>query len=295
MIELKSNRLLVEIPYPGEGINRTTRFSRAAFIQQVTLDGRHRFCNLEPVRAYLPRSGGAGLCSEIKANSLIEEAKVGGYFPKFGVGLLKKPDEEPYSFRRNYECRPFRVDVEADGATAVFETEAYPCLGYALRDRRTVTAEDNTLTVRYEFENCGEKALELGEYCHNFVTIDELPLGEDYRLEMAVMPQDGRTAQQPEGVIIGRGCGFTFKGYDEHPCTLLVEPESIRRGGFFWRLSNRNSPCVVMEETGFRPARILIWSVDFNISPECYHQFALAPGERAVYWRRWTFTDETTR
>lgn len=291
MIRLKNSRLVVEIPSPGEGVNCTTRFSRSAFISQVTLDGQYQFCCPEPVRAYLPRSGGAGLCSEIKADSLSDEVAAGAYFPKFGVGLLKKPDEAPYSFRRRYECRPFDIKVEAAQTTAVFETQPAPCQGYALRDKRIVELKDNTLTVFYEFENMGKKSMTLREYCHNFVTLEELPLGPDYYLEVAAAPQDGCVSQEPEGVIYGKGNGFTYRDYDEHPCSVFVKPEDIAEKDFYWRLTNRCSPCIISEQTSFQPSGILIWSVDFNISPECCHTFSIAPGECVCYWRKWTFMD----
>ncbi len=293
MIYLNSDRLTAEIPYPGEDINRTIRFARAAFIKQVTLDGTHTFCGPEPVRAYLPRSGGAGICSEIKANELIKEAPVGGKFPKFGVGLLTKPDEADYNFRRKYACEPFKIRTEISRDTAVFRTEMPACMGYCLEDTRRVAVKGNELEIRYRFVNTGEKPLELGEYCHNFIHIDENPIGSDYYLEMALKRrQDGCRAKEPEGKTVGKGMGYTWSGYDEHPCSLFVDPKDIAEKDFYWKLSHAKNPCTVSEYTSFRPARILLWCVDFNISPECYHVFRLEPGAAVEYWRRWVFTNQ---
>ena len=287
-----TERLKIEIPLPGEDINTTQRFASAAFIKQVTLDGKHTFCGLEPVRAYLPQSGGAGICSEIKANELIEEAGIGEVFPKFGCGLLIKPDQAPYSFRRHYDYKPFPVSIRVNGNEADFHTEMRDCMGYRLSDHRTVIADKNTITILYEFENKGSRTLKLGEYCHNFIHIDRLPIGPSYYLGMTLKKsQEGVNAKEADGKIFGKGFGYSWKEYDEHPCSLFVPAEDIAEDNFHWTLTHAESSCSISEYTGFKPSKILIWSVDFNISPECYHTFTLAPGEKISYWRRWEFND----
>ena len=129
MIVLKSDRLLVEIDEPGEGRNNTVRFDRAGYITRVQLDGQHEFCTVEPDNLSHPCSGGAGLCSEIK-NTLWAETPVGGKSPKFGIGLLTKPDEGHYLFYGKYETEHFPMYIESDGRTAVFTNLTQDHLDY---------------------------------------------------------------------------------------------------------------------------------------------------------------------
>lgn len=95
-INIRTESLSVEIELPGVGFNNTTRFDRAGFITQVTLDGKYDFCTLEPTNLNHPSTGGVGLCNEIRCLSAFEDAEVGRRFAKFGVGLLTKPDDERY-------------------------------------------------------------------------------------------------------------------------------------------------------------------------------------------------------
>ncbi|MGM9522270.1 MAG: hypothetical protein ACI3VB_07325 [Oscillospiraceae bacterium] len=290
MITLKSDRLLVEIAEPGISPNTTIRFDRAAFITQVTLDGKHTFCTFEPNKPELPRTGGFGICSEIKADT-IQDSPVGGQFHKFGVGLFIKPDEEPYSFRRTYQCEPYEVSYSATDTEAVFVTNTPVCFGYALNLRKTVSVSGNTLRIQYEYENTGSKPLVLGEYCHNFITIDNLPLGKEYYLSMNVKNQDGNLPSRGGGSLHGSGNGFTFDDYFDEGTSVIVKSEDVLDGEFFWRLDHKNSEASIMERTSFKPGRMIVWAIDCDVSPEIYNNFTLNPKEKANYWREFVFND----
>lgn len=302
MIKLKSDRLFVEICEPGEERNRTVRFDRAGFIRRVTLDNMkesghsftHEFCTLEPDNLSHPCSGGAGLCSEIKDNNIWNGVPSGGQCPKFGVGLLEKPNNQPYHFYdKSYRADYFDVSWEKNENSAVFRTEPKPCRGYALRGTKTVLLQENRLTVRYKFDNLGEKTLNLCEYVHNFVTIDRLPLGPDYTLSFpTARSQDGKRGETPGNTIIGKGKGFTFSSYNPKAAEVELErAEFDPDKPFRWILANTGSPASVSEEDSFVPDCVPIWCIDHIISPEVYHRFCLAPGESHSYSRRWVFSD----
>lgn len=163
MITLKNNRLTVTVAEPNLE-NITYRFDRAAFITSVVLDGKYEFCSEEG-----GGSNGVGLCSEIQCDPLSAEVPVGDTFVKFGVGVLTKTEDRPYSMMKQYPCSDFEVkaDVKEDGV--VFETAAADCKGYALREKKTLSIRDNMIRMEYEFTNAGEKELEFAEYVHNFV------------------------------------------------------------------------------------------------------------------------------
>ncbi|MHB8061393.1 MAG: hypothetical protein ACYDG2_01980 [Ruminiclostridium sp.] len=96
-IILKNERLEVEITNPG-ALYSGSRFDWNGFIVQVTLDDAHTFCvseSLEPDKG----SGGRGFCGEFGIEEALgyKETSVEDYFPKIGVGLLKKTDLQPYN------------------------------------------------------------------------------------------------------------------------------------------------------------------------------------------------------
>jgi hypothetical protein len=291
MITLKSDRLQVEIANPGEGRNTTVRFDRAGFITRVCLDGKHEFCTVEPDNLSHPCSGGAGLCSEIKDGDIWSETAIGEDCPKFGVGLLTKPTEEKYKFFAKYDTKPFDIKITAGESEAVFETAPVSCMGYALRQKKTVTVSGNTVTVKYEYENVGEKSLALSEYCHNFVTIDKLPIGPEYTISMpTIASQDNKAPKQETATIYGKGSGFTYSAYNPAAGMIDVSGDEIDPSKpFSWTIKNSTTSAYLSEEDSFTPSKIAIWTIDHIISPEVFTSFEIAPGETHTYERKWTF------
>ncbi len=292
MFYLKNDRLTVKILEPGEGTNSLERFDRTAYIEQVTLDGRYDFCTGEPEGLLRHRlTGGKGLVSEIKCDALGEEAGVGGWFPKFGVGLLYNEEGGPFKFQIPYKVEPFEVKIDAKEDEAVFEVLPRECMGYALHEKRTVKLDGSTITISYEYSNVGEKALELSEYVHNFMTIEHKPLGPAYHLVGRFNNLDGVLPGRG-GPAYGKGNGLEWSGYTDSACMMRLTAEHIDASApFFWKLTNDESPAWVMEECGFVPTSAPVWSIDHNISCEAFHSFTVNPGETVSYQRKWTFGD----
>jgi len=217
---------------------------------------------------------------------------VNGLCPKFGVGLLRKPDNEPYQFYNTaYELIPFEIDWQVSGASVTFNTREKECLGYAMRETKTVTVEGNRLIVCHEMENRGKKNLALSEYNHNFVSIDKQPIGKEYFLHFpAIANQSGKRDKTPGSTIYGDGKGFTFSGYCAKAASIGVEKNEIESGlPFRWTLTHSGVQKSVTEEVSFTPDSVHIWTIDHIISPEVFHSFSLAPGERCSYTRSWVF------
>ena len=171
MIVLDNGTLRVEMCTPGEHPSDGVRFDRAGFITEVVLNNEMHFCANENKNNGHPTTYGRGLCCEYQWNGG-SEAKVGERYPKLGVGLILKEDEEPYKFFGTYDVEPFPVTWEETGSSVIFNTGAVPCLGYAAEEKKTVSIDGNVLTIEWELKNVGEKTIKTGEYCHNFINVD---------------------------------------------------------------------------------------------------------------------------
>ena len=117
------------IAEPGVAPNNNFRFSRAGAVTQVVLDGSYYFCASEPHHLAHPSSGGCGLMNEFLFD-VSNEAKDGEYFPKIGIGLLRK-DKEGYAMYRRYdpeEVQLFPITFECSENTIVFEIQPLPCM-----------------------------------------------------------------------------------------------------------------------------------------------------------------------
>lgn len=208
MITLTTDRLRVEIFEPGEWTNSGSRFDRAGFISEVVLDGNIHFCANEPKNLVHPCTGGRGLCCEYKAD-YSGEAEEGTYYPKFGVGLLKK--RGTYCFYEQYEVVPFDVQVEQNAAEVIFYTKAKECLGYAAETVKKVSVNGNILTVEVTMKNTGKREIVTEEYCHNFLSIDGMAISPEYRLEL---PDFGLNSQE-------------LRNNRPYPCNYLADDTGI--------------------------------------------------------------------
>lgn len=289
-IELKSDRLRVIIAEPGVAPNTTTRFDRAGFITQVTLDDKYDFCTAEPDNLSHPCTGGIGLCNEIRCIEGYEEARPGEMFPKFGVGLMVKLDDSRYMYFRKYECRPFKVEYETGDNYATFYTYPEECNGYALFHEKKISVERNKLIMSLRIENRGQKPVVLNEYCHNFVTIEKLPLSSGYRIDMPTISSQNGKQPKLAGTIYGEGTGFTFSGYCDTAALIEVMSDEIDKvKAFHWEISNKFSDVSLSETTSFIPSKVVVWCIDHIISPEVINSVLIEPGKYAEWTREWTF------
>lgn len=290
MFQLKSDCLRIEILEPGEECNNRTRFDRAAYISEVVLNNGIRFCASEPKNLIHPCSGGRGFCSEFRFD-VSGEAEIGEYYPKFGVGLIRKEEDEKFIFHKTYhDVVPFPVQVEHDEQKAVFVTEPVECLGYAMRSEKTVSVDGNTVTVITKVENTGKKEIHMEEFCHNFISIDGMAVGSDYELSMPQIPDLGyerlTNRRGYSGVMRGNGKGITFCEPTVIDTDFYVDGKDIEPTiPFTWKMIQKGAKAYVEGEDYFVPGKLPIWGVDHMLSPEVVHCFTLKPGE-TTEWKR---------
>lgn len=320
-IRIRNARLSVEIAAPGM-IYRGTRFDWSGFITQVTLDDQHTFCmpeSLEPGKG----TGGIGLCNEFGNELAVgyDEAQPGEAFPKLGIGLLKRPDDKPYNFFRPHEIVAlFPIQVEASEEQARFVVEPIECRGYAARLEKTIRLEENTLTIHYKLENTGSKPILTHEYCHNFLGIDQQPIGPDYRL---TFPQAVQREPLPDQFLrlappwlrwlprpILKALIQRYVGGSSQAMALQgreITWKETPKGFFFsrlqgyarrdepqWTLTHAPSGVSVSEIDDFTPTRLVVWGEAHVVSAEVYTDITIAPGEVQRWTRRYIFTGGRT-
>ena len=289
MYTLQTDRLRVDISEPGVAPNTTTRFDRAGFIEEVVLDGIHRFCASEPRNLSHPCSGGRGICNEY-ITATADGAAVGERFMKPGVGLLLKETDEPYRFMNHYEVIPFQIDISHDKNAVFFVTQPMLCGGFALRQEKHIEVAGNRLEMRVTLENIGEREFVGNEYCHNFITVNAMTLGPDYLLEFPSGLDRGNV--QLEGELCATGKGFTFSGplesarmYDMDAGEFSIKP----RETFEWIFMNIAEGAKVHVYEQINLSRVLLWAANHMFSTESFHKIKLAPGQSDAWTRTWVF------
>ena len=298
MYYLNTERLRVELADPAELLPLTTRFDPTGFVSEVILDRSVRFCASEPRNMKSPSSGGRGLCSEFRFDSS-GEAEIGGYFPKFGVGLLKKVKDEAFCSYRKYEYIPFEHVVEQFGETEIlFRTLPMPCLGYAAESTRRVIVEGNCIIMEMGLHNVGERPFTVREYCHNFISLDGMALGPDYVLTLpGGLHMNQRVLLRPEGAKL-----FEISGHTARPRhgSFTSASFSLDKGDisdetpFIWCLHHDSANITVEGTEFYRPVEMNIWANDHMLCPEINFYGDLRPGEQCTWKRQWKF-DQVSR
>ncbi len=297
MICLKSDRLEVHVLEPGEGANKTLRFNRAGFVSEVILDGKTYYCASEPNCLWHACSGGRGFCSDYLMD-VSSEAEIGEWFPKLGVGLLKKFEDDQYWIFKKYECKDvaptFKSWTDENGRSFVqFKTVTPQCLGYGLEETRTVCVYDNCMKFDVEIKNIGVKTISAREYCHNFVSIGGMAIGPAYTLELPDVQVPSGLIPSYEGVdnIEGIEGGLRIMGHSEKEYAIisLGEDKITSKDGFRWKLANSSDKAFVACEESFIPNEVKVWCVDHMVSPEVFKSIELEPGQTDFWSRTYTF------
>ncbi len=207
-------RTKVYLPAGEKSYYVAARFERSGFVARVEHAG-HTFFG--PWTRRNPRShdhvmGTAGEFSFLDPPGF-DEIDRGGTFYKIGVGALIR-SETPrrdrktgkmipasYLFHRRYEIARLGTWKVTHGRTWVrceqrFAGERGWGWHYV---KRIELAEGDTpaLTVRRTLRNVGRKTIDTDHYCHNFVRIDDEPIGPDYvvRFPFEIAPKEIRGDQ----------------------------------------------------------------------------------------------------
>ena len=298
---IKNDRLEVEFRYSPTHVF-SSRFETIGVVEQVTLDGKYKFCEPEQRLPGRVTCNGVGLCGEYSWDGLAAEARPGQNFPKIGLGLLRqRPEGGPYHIFKDYEVTLFPTSVELAGDSARFTQDCIPCMDIAAKIEKTVSLSGCSIITNTTIYNLGQRTLELGEYQHNFLSLDGLPVGPGYHLQI---PFDGNIGgisgsaydmsdpfHRISGFMEARGDEIHWlRDMDGHGFHKETEPQDLHpEKGRFWRLTHIDSPLSVSEEFSFNPSRLVVWGVEHCICTEVYVPINVEPGERQSWTRTWRF------
>jgi hypothetical protein len=308
-IPLTSRRLSVDIAHPGTAY-AGTRFDWTGFVTQVTLDNVHTFCvpeSLVPGQG----TGGIGICNEygIDIGTGYADAGETDLFPKFGIGLLEHGPKAEYSFWDAHPiAQPFPIELSHTETSATFTMEPLECRGYAARLVKTLTVMDNRLEIAYRMENTGSKPIQTNEYVHNFIGINNQPLGPEYTVKFPYPVRFEKFKQPPRGWM-RYVPGFVRERLMQPWVDKMIEPLEVtndrinikhtpktpfycRMTGFGqtdqpqWELRRLTSGVSMREYDDFGPCRVAMWGTEHVISVEVFVDIDIQPGQ-SQSWTRW--------
>jgi hypothetical protein len=317
-VHLKNPYLDVTVRIPEDNIV-SQRFDAACVVEQVELNGKHRFCQPEQLDQKRVTTHGIGLSSEFM-DPYSEEAKPGEWFPKMGVGLLKQlPEGGRYDKWKTYEVKPFIRTCEVQERAVEFIQEPQSCLGISLRIMRRISIHANQLRVTTTIKNVGERAYEGTEFQHNFFAIDDIPIGTGYRMTVPydaelnnIMTKGERHAKNDgfreldekgipgelvENPVVVEGDAIVWKGgMEKRTFHKITRSDGVKpQAEYTWTLSCDNSEASVSETHHFVPSNFSMWGVEHTVCNEVHCDIHVEPGESFSFSRTYTFDDETTK
>lgn len=283
-IRLKNSQVSLTLDLPTENYV-DTRFDWTGKISEVRFQDL-QITSLEKAETTDKPSIGRGFYNEFGIDAPVgyDEVAKGDWFPKIGIGLLKKEDG-PYDFFRKYELRPADFTVVEEKDVILVECRQEPHNGYSYRLQKRIQLLESGFEIHYRLKNDGEKAISTNEYCHNFLGFGGDPMGPGYTLTFPFALNSENFAQtvNPEGRIeIGeREIRFNGRPSQQFFFSDLSGGQKVEAQ---WTLENRVHGIGISETLNVRTDSINLWGWGHVVSPELFFPIDLAAGDT----REWT-------
>ncbi|MGZ2370330.1 hypothetical protein ACXR6G_11120 [Ancylomarina sp. YFZ004] len=214
-----------------------------------------------------------------------DDCEEGDWFPKIGVGLLKK-DGEQYSFSKTYEIQPADFKVIIESNKVIIECQSESTNGYSYVLKKEIELLEDSFVIRYKLHNTGMKTIATNEYTHNFLAINKELIGNDYILKFPFQIKSelfGATVNPEEKVEVGQ---------DEIRFNSIPEEQfffSNLSGGecvdACWELINKKSKIGIRETGNFKTSQVNLWGWKHVVSPELFFDVNVKPGQ-TIEWSR---------
>ncbi|MBT8310694.1 MAG: hypothetical protein HKO72_09665 [Flavobacteriaceae bacterium] len=286
---LKNTDLEIHLDLPSQGYS-FSRFDWSGKITKVRFQGND-VSTIERTDNVNEHHFGKGFYNEFGIDKGLgfDEASVGDWFHKIGVGLLKKDDDQ-YVFNKKYELDPLEFKVISGDDSIIMETESRLVNGFGYYLKKTISLLKDHFKISYELKNIGDKPIITNEYNHNFVSINNNLIGKEYILKFPfklVKDNFDDLVNTEQKVEIGNN-EFTFNDIieDQFFFSNLTGNELVNA---LWELLNLKSKIKISETGDFNTNKINIWGWRHVISPELFKHISIASGDSDEWTRTFNF------
>lgn len=294
----------IYLPDPVNGYYRGTRFDWSGVIGHLEYQGHNYygpwFTKRDPnVKDFIfsgrdiiagPCSAATGPVEEFLSDEKAlgyDEAKPGGTFIKIGVGVLRKSDNQAYSSYRLYDivdAGKWSVQPERDSVEFV-QTLADPSSGYAYQYTKTIHLAPGKpeMTIEHTLKNTGKRPIETSVYDHNFLVLDNQPVGPDFVISVPFtiatdQPPDHHLAELRENQIHyirelkgHETVAIPIHGFGAAPSDYAITVENKHAGAG-------------MKITGDRPLeKEALWSIRSVLAMEPFVAMSIQPGHEFTW------------
>ncbi len=216
------------------------------------------------------------------------EAPVNDFFVKIGVGLLRKPDNDPYTFARHYQIAgtgKWMVRPEADRVR--FTQELTGVRGYSYVYTKTVRLGRGgkpDLILEHTLKNTGKRPIDTEVYNHDFYVIDNQPTGPDFTVTFPFVPVAKDDLKDSAAIRNHQFVWLRELGPTKDTAATYLEGYSSKISDTNIRVENHKTKAAVVETIDRPISKLYLWSIKTTICPEAYIALHIAPGKQAK-WR----------
>lgn len=308
--EIRSNqiRATVYLPDAQNGFYRSTRFDWSGVIASLEYKGHNYygpwFSRVDDkvydfgyddagvVSAPFTAMIGPGEEYQTDGKALgYDEAKPGGTFIKIGVGVLRKPANEPkYDHSKPYEIvdgGKWRVKKSKSSVEFVQElSDPNSQYGYVYTKVLRLDKDNPRLIIEHTLKNTGKRPIQSSMYNHNFLVLDHHAPGPDLVTTAAYQIQPRRPPTQGIGEIRGNQLIYLKELDGKDRMTANLSGFSTDVKDYDFRVEDRKAG-VGVRIRGDRPLmNVNVWSIRTVMALEPFIALNIEPGTEVS----WTFT-----
>ena len=282
---LKNKNLEIHIDLPLENYN-LSRFDWTGKITVVKYKNIY-VTGVENRNTVNQKDYGKGFYNEFGIDAAIgyDETKVGDWFHKIGVGLLKK-DDEPYLFSKCYEIKPAEFKVTKKSNKIVIDCTSQNVNGYAYVLKKEIELFESSFVIKYLLQNTGKKVIKTNEYTHNFLAINKDLIGGNYSLKFPfqIKPElFEESINLEDKVEIGQDeITFNNTPNEQFFFSNLSGNEEVNAN---WKLINTKNNIGLSEKGSFKTSKVNLWGWKHVVSPELFFEIRVEPNQ-AIEWSR---------
>jgi hypothetical protein len=285
---LKNDNLEVQIDFPEENY-QNARFDWTGKIVQVIFKGKI-ISSVENIATSAVEHSGLGFYNEfgIEAPVGFQEIKIGEWFHKIGVGLLKK-NSNTYDFQHNYQIEPCDFTVIAKSNSIVIQCVSKRVNGYSYVLEKEITLLEDSFIVNYLLKNTGKKTIQTTEYNHNFIAIGNDFIGDNYQLTFPFQIKPKlfiETVNLEEKVIVGESdITFSETPKEQFFFSNMSGGEQVNAS---WELLHKEQKIGIRETGSFQTTSVNLWGCKHVICPETFFDVSVDPGKDLSWSRTYT-------
>ncbi len=277
---------ILPLPSVEHGYYRGHRFEQAGIITSLTTGGHSYFAEFGQPHDPLMPDHAAGPAEEFLDPIGYHEAAPGEPFLKLGVGLFRKPSDANYFHGSAYwplQLHDWTTDHRDNEVIFVQEVEPLPGYAYRYEKRLVLPPSKATLLLAHTFTNTGTKRITSRQYAHNFIRIDDHPIGPDYRVTFNFRAQPARDVRDRLNVTGNdyRPLGPQTFFSPIHGCMDIADPLAT--------LLHEPSGAAVRIGGDFPPCRIWFFGNEQSICVEPFYLLDVMPGETKSWQRTYDF------